>query len=167
MPGSLWGRLLVAIIRSNFGPARGDGRSYLPRQNRPLVRDGRIQPKKKRTDRSYLRSRPEPVPVEPEAPATEDEAAPDEDQLDASTAAEVASVEELAADAGRPPVAAPAKVPGSVRAIQKQGVRRRREVDVRAILTRDTQYALHEIRRILILATIVIVTLIVLGFALR
>ncbi|HXK33470.1 MAG TPA: hypothetical protein VNM91_05585, partial [Dehalococcoidia bacterium] len=28
----------------------------MPRQNRPVVRDGRLQPKRKRTDRSYLRT---------------------------------------------------------------------------------------------------------------
>ena len=62
---------------------------------------------------------------------------------------------------------APSRVPTSVRAIQQQGVRKRREFDVQSLAVRDTQYAIHELRRIAILATMVVVTLIVLGIVLR
>jgi hypothetical protein len=55
----------------------------------------------------------------------------------------------------------------TARALQQQGVRKRRELDVAALARRDTQYAFHELRRIAILATLVIVTLIVLGIVLR
>jgi hypothetical protein len=58
-------------------------------------------------------------------------------------------------------------LPTNVRAIQQQGVRRRREVDLHALAVADTRYALHELRRIAILTTMVVVTLIVLGIVLR
>ena len=51
--------------------------------------------------------------------------------------------------------------------MQQQGVRKRREVDVQSLAVRDTQYAMHELRRIAILAAMIVVTLIVLGFVLR
>ena len=54
-----------------------------------------------------------------------------------------------------------------MRALQQQGIRRRREFDVDALAERDTRYAYHELRRILILTSMVIVTLIVLGIVLR
>ena len=62
---------------------------------------------------------------------------------------------------------APTRVPTSVRAMQQQGVRKRREFDVQSLAVRDTQYAIHELRRIAILAAMIVVTLIVLGFVLR
>jgi hypothetical protein len=84
---------------------------------------------------------------------------------------------EPAATAAKQPVAAatataaPARryvaQPAAARAIQQQGVRKRREIDVNAMAMRDTRYAMHELRRIAILATLVIVTLIVLGIVLR
>ena len=61
----------------------------------------------------------------------------------------------------------PARLPQSVRAMQQQGVRKRRELDLDALARSDTQYAMHELRRIAILATAVIVTLIVLSIVLR
>jgi hypothetical protein len=149
----------------------------LPRQNRPLVRDGRLQSnKKKRTDRSYLggtaQPRVEEQPVE-EAP---DEALP----ADATGQDAVeAEAPEAAAPAPAPPpapasqpVSAPqpqraGRLPSNVRALQQQGIRRRREFDVEALAERDTRYAYHELRRILILTSMVIVTLIVLGIVLR
>ncbi|HXK34548.1 MAG TPA: hypothetical protein VNM91_11110, partial [Dehalococcoidia bacterium] len=69
-----------------------------------------------------------------------------------------------------PAAAAPARpVPavGAARALQQQGVRKRRDVDVVELLRRDSAYALHELRRIAILAAILITTLIVLGVVLR
>ena len=126
----------------------------MPKQNRPIVRGGRLQPKK-RTDRSYLSPRPA-------APAPEE-------GLDAE-----ASVEDLGVEAAAPgraappqPVAASYRVPTAVRAIQQQGVRKRRTVDVHGLAARDARYALHELRRIAVLAAMVIVTLIVLGIVLR
>ena len=119
----------------------------MPKPNRPLVRDGRLQAKKKRTDRSYLR----PGGTPEEAVATEDEA-PDEGVAeavaDALTAAEMpasapvephAAFEPAPAAAPRAAVPAPSvastrtpssKLPTAVRAIQQQGVRKRREVEI-------------------------------------
>jgi hypothetical protein len=148
----------------------------MPKPNRPLVRDGRLQAKKKRTDRSYLR--PDAAPAET---AAFDDETPEEDASEtgidnADTA--VAAVPE-AAPVGLPPVAAqaappaapartpPSRLPTAVRAIQQQGVRKRREFDVQALAVRDTQYAIHELRRIAVLATMVIITLIVLWVVLR
>lgn len=145
----------------------------MPKQNRPLVRDGRLQQKKKRTDRSYLRSSPAaPAPV-PGTPAASEEGALDpaeEASRDAvatapAETAPVAAPREAPAPALRP--SAPSRLPTSVRAIQQQGVRRRREFDVHELAVRDTQYAIHELRRIAILATMVIITLVVLGLLLR
>ena len=143
----------------------------MPKQNRPLVRDGRIQPKKKRTDRSYLRAETEAV----EAPAPPEEDVPDASDV-VRAAAMAAAADPIAAftpppadaEAAVPPKRTPAgKLPTTVRAIQQQGVRKRREFDVRALAIRDTNYAMHELRRIAILATMVVVTLVVLTFVLR
>ena len=132
----------------------------MPKQNRPLVRDGRIQAKK-RTDRSYLRPGAAPA----DAPA--DAAAADAAEPDAF--AEPDAVAEILASTA--PAAATATIPGrlptSVRAIQQQGVRKRRDIDLNALAVNDTKYALHELRRIAVLATMVVVTLIVLGIVLR
>jgi len=133
----------------------------VPKQNRSLVRDGRIQAPKKRTDRSYLR---------PNSGATEVAPAGDETtELDDA----MASSEPIAAFAP-PATPAPASVPApvgklptTVRAIQQQGVRKRRDVDLTALARRDTSYAYHELRRIAVLATMVIVTLVILWFVLR
>ena len=137
----------------------------MPRQNRPLVRDGRIQPKKKRTDRRYLGGSAKPE----EAGNAEslDTAAPD---VDSPEAPDVAPEPVAAAPASPPQPAvrsASNKLPTTVRALQQQGVRKRRELDVDALAERDTRYAIHELRRILILTTLVIATLIVLAFVLR
>jgi hypothetical protein len=140
----------------------------LPRQNRPLVRDGRLQvTKKKRTDRSYLGGParpPEQPDVEPGALVDSEPSAEDETGAAAALAPQPAPAASPHEPARTP---APARLPTSVRALQQQGVRRRRELDVDALAERDTAYAFHELRRILILATIVVVTLIVLGIVLR
>jgi hypothetical protein len=134
----------------------------LPKQNRPLVRDGRIQARK-RTDRSYLRPNAAPADTAPtdsvaDAPGAESFEEPD-------------AVAEILASAA-PAVAAataaiPGRLPASVRAIQQQGVRKRRDIDLNLLAVSDTKYALHELRRIAVLAAMVIVTLIVLGAVLR
>ncbi|HEX5480319.1 MAG TPA: hypothetical protein VFY79_11440 [Dehalococcoidia bacterium] len=175
----------------------------MPKQNRPLVRDGRIQARKKRTDRSYLGSNggatgvAEDVEAEenlPEAPAVEEAAAVREPAPPTDEAPDAA-----APDAGPPATPEPAPTPapapvssstaapggvngagastngaatagrltGTARALQQQGVRKRREFDVDALAVRDSKYAMHEIRRIGTLAVMVIVTLIVLSLVLR
>ena len=121
----------------------------MPKQNRPLVRDGRIQTKK-RTDRSYLR------------PGAEPAANPDGSADPAGEPDEVAEVIATAAES-----VPPSRLPSAVRAMQQQGVRKRRELDLHALALSDTRYALHELRRIAVLATMVVVTLIVLGIVLR
>jgi hypothetical protein len=140
----------------------------LPKQNRPLVRDGRLQVKKKRTDRSYLGATPEPRVDEP---ALDEEA-----ELESEAAVSAAPADEAELKATPEPASAGAAVaaattarrmPSSARALQQQGVRRRRELDVDALAERDSRYAMHELRRILILASIIVVTLIVLGIVLR
>jgi hypothetical protein len=145
----------------------------LPKQNRPLVRDGRIQPKKKRTDRSYLRAEPQGAEIA-EAPI-EDETVETMDASDVVRAAAMAAAADpvAALTPPEPEAAVPfkrtssGKLPTTVRAIQQQGVRKRREFDVKALAIRDTKYAMHELRRIAILATMVVVTLVVLTFVLR
>ncbi len=127
----------------------------MPKQNRPLIRDGRIQAKK-RTDRSYLRPNAAPADGAPT-----DEAAADADEPD-FTALHVAEIRASVA-----PAALPGRLPTSVRAIQQQGVRKRRDIDLNALAVNDTKYALHELRRIAVLATMVVVTLVVLGIVLR
>lgn len=137
----------------------------MPKQNRPLVRDGKIQPRQKRTDRSYLGG---------------DAAAPADDAALVDEAAAQDELTEAAPEApspiaafAPPPPAQPArptasgKLPTAVRAIQQQGVRKRRELDVHALGVRDTRYAIHELRRIAVLASGVVVTLIALTFILR
>ena len=139
----------------------------MPKQNRSLVRDGRIQAPKKRTDRSYLR---------PGSGATEIVSTDDAEMDESSDAPETpvateASMEPAAAfapPAPKPVAAAPVgKLPTTVRAMQQQGVRKRRDVDLGALARRDTSYAYHELRRIGVLATMVIVSLVVLWFVLR
>lgn len=135
----------------------------MPKQNRPLVRDGRLQARKKRTDRSYLRPGPAPASIEEEAP---EEPAAD---IVAETPVTPARTP-VAASAPAPAPARPTasgKLPTTVRAIQQQGVRKRREVDLQALARRDSRYAIHEIRRIFILTAMVVTTLIVLGVVLR
>ncbi len=46
-------------------------------------------------------------------------------------------------------------------------MRKRRDIDLGALARRDTSYAYHELRRIAVLATMVVVTLVVLWFVLR
>jgi hypothetical protein len=125
----------------------------LPKQNRPLVRDGRIQAKK-RTDRTYLRT-----PAQPSAPAGKPEEPPDDLLGEPDEVAEVIQAEAQ--------TMAPSRLPQAVRAMQQQGVRKRREVDLHALAVSDTEYALHELRRIAVLTAMVIATLIVLGVVLR
>jgi hypothetical protein len=66
-----------------------------------------------------------------------------------------------------PATTASGKLPTSIRAIQQQGVRKRRDVDLQALAVRDTNYAIHEIRRIAILTVMVIISLVVLTIVLR
>jgi hypothetical protein len=149
----------------------------MPKPNRPLVRDGRLQTKKKRTDRSYLR--PDAAPADT-AELDEETAAEDGTESGISGSDAVLAEMPAAASAGLPPVAASqaaasvastrtpsTRLPTAVRAIQQQGVRKRREFDIQALAVRDTQYAIHELRRIAVLATMVIITLIVLWVVLR
>ncbi|MHB8376742.1 MAG: hypothetical protein ACYDEB_07270 [Dehalococcoidia bacterium] len=152
----------------------------MPKQNRPLVRDGRLQSKKKRTDRSYLRPDAAPAPVggapvagetvADEAAASAGLAAPSPDGATAQPAATGSA--RGSGPSPAPPTATAAatgggRLPTTVRAIQQQGVRKRREFDVHALGVRDTTYALHELRRIFVLASMVIITLVVLWFVLR
>jgi hypothetical protein len=130
----------------------------LPKQNRPLVRDGRLQAGKKRTDRSYLSPSTQAPPAESEASQEPTAAEPD-------AVADILVAEAPAAAAAT--AAIPGRLPSNVRALQHQGVRRRREVDLQALAVADTKYALHELRRIAILAAMVVVTLVVLGIVLR
>lgn len=151
----------------------------MPKQNRPFARDGRLQAKKKRTDRSYLRPNAAAAAVE-DAPIVESVA---DDAAEApADAGAVPATPAGAADGGgavrreqrrvagtaAPAAAASAgRLPTTVRAIQQQGVRKRREFDVQALAMRDSAYALHELRRIFILASMVVITLVVLWFVLR
>ena len=143
----------------------------MPRQDRPVVRDGRLQVKKKRTDRSYL------SPDAPTGPQITEEPVEDEAPAQEMTA----PVDPTAAFAPPPAPAAPAPAPspasaaaiaaarasGAARALQQQGVRKRSDVDLQALGRRDTSYAMHELRRIGVLAVMVVTTLIVLGVVLR
>jgi hypothetical protein len=161
----------------------------LSNKNRTVVKDGRLQVKKKRTDRSYLQ--PEP----PAAPATEadpvDELVPSADAALTESAAPAAPEpaaeappEDPAAAFTPPPpapppvqpapiappataVAATAPLTGAARALQQQGVRKRREVDLDELARRDSSYAMHELRRIAILTAMVVLTLVVLAIVLR
>jgi hypothetical protein len=147
----------------------------LPKQNRPVVRDGRLQAAKKRTDRSYLRPNGATAPGAPSPAAPEAEpAAPPVVAEPAGIEEELAPVEAVAepiapapAAPAEPRVAAQTRATGAARAIQQQGVRKRREFDVEALGVRDTRYAIHEMRRIIILTVLVVVTLIVLAVVLR
>ena len=132
----------------------------MPKQNRPLVRDGRLQvnDKKKRTDRSYLR---------PETAGGADaatESAPDEGIENGTSEPMASAVPAVATTTG---AAAPARVSSAVRAIQQQGVRKRRDIDLHALGVADTRYAIHEIRRIAVLTVMVVISLVVATIFLR
>jgi len=91
----------------------------LPRQNRPLVRDGRLQAgKKKRTDRSYLGGVARPAeqepPVEDESPETQDAAVADEELVEATP--EPATAPAPAAAPAAAAASAPAGAPVAVAA---------------------------------------------------
>ncbi|MBF6601045.1 MAG: hypothetical protein IVW36_11100 [Dehalococcoidia bacterium] len=156
----------------------------MPKQNRPLMRDGRLQSKKKRTDRAYLRPGGARTTVIDDAPGSDpasdrgaaangavpvSDAEPTMAELASEAADSAAAVATRSSkgSAAAPAGAASGRLPSTVRAMQQQGVRKRREFDVHALAVRDTQYAFHELRRIFVLATAVIITLIVLGFVLR
>ena len=102
-----------------------------------------------------------------EAPAAEAAAPAEPIKPAARQSARAGRTATQARPAAPSPVRPASRVPTSVRAIQQQGVRKRREFDVQSLAVRDTQYAIHELRRIAILATMVVVTLIVLGIVLR
>lgn len=145
----------------------------MPSQNRPVVKDGRLVVKK-RTDRSYLKPTAEPE-SDTTLPETAAEAAPvaDETMPDATTTASAAFATPKAAPETAAPAAPPAPSPPSApksataRALEQQGVRKRREVDLDAVAKRDSSYAMHELRRIAILTAIVIVALVILTLTLR
>jgi hypothetical protein len=149
----------------------------MPKPNRPLVRDGRLQAKKKRTDRSYLRpdaAAPDTVELDdqtPEEDAEETGMNGSDTALAGMPGASSVGLTPAQAPAAAAPVAPtrtpPARLPTAVRAIQQQGVRKRREFDIQALAVRDTEYAIHELRRIAVLATMVIITLVVLWIVLR
>ena len=147
----------------------------MPSQNRPVVKDGRLVVKK-RTDRSYLKPAPSAQDAEAALPETEPDSpvAPDESLPETvnDTAAEPTAA--FAPPPTAPVVAAtpatgakPAPRSSTARALEQQGVRKRREVDLDAVAKRDSRYAVHELRRIAILTAIVIVALIILTLTLR
>jgi hypothetical protein len=131
----------------------------LPKQNRPLVRDGRIQTKK-RTDRSYLKPAATPAP----APAPMSDAEVEAAEAGGEPDAVAEAIVETAPSA--PASATGGRLPSRVRAMQQQGVRKR-GVDLQALAINDTQYAIHELRRIAVLAVMVVITLIVLAIVMR
>lgn len=143
----------------------------LPKQNRPIVRDGRLQePVRKRTDRTYLGTSPAPAKVAP--PPDEVLAHPADAAEDAGAEPDaVADIVEQVADSA--PAGTAAATLGALpqtsaaRVAQAQGQRRRRDVDLDELGRADTRYAIHELRRIAVLAVLVIVTLIVLAVVLR
>jgi hypothetical protein len=131
---------------------------------RDIVRDGRIQAPKKRTDRSYLRPGAAPATPAPEF-ATEE---PTDQADDGSEVVATAATPPVAAAAtGAKPAAARAPYVGAARAIQQQGVRKRRELDVEALGRRDSSYAIHELRRIAMFAGLIFVARVVLAFVLN
>jgi hypothetical protein len=150
-----------------------------------MVRDGRLQAPKKRTDRGYLRPTPsvdeEILPEDAAADETlsHEAALPETAEAPLEAASDPTAAFTPPAPKPAPPPApapvgaraasapAPTRLPTSVRAIQQQGVRKRREVDLDALAIRDTNYALHEIRRIAILTVMVIISLVVLTIVLR
>ena len=137
----------------------------MPKQNRPFVRDGRLQPPaKKRTDRSYLRPA---APASPDAAPSSPDAGSEEADADALLPIGEPAAVAPAPRPSAPQPARPARMPSTARALQQQGVRRRREFDIEALAERDTRYAMHELRRIAILTVLVIATLIVLAIVLR
>jgi hypothetical protein len=150
----------------------------LPKQNRPAIRDGRIQAKKKRTDRSYLRPAGTPSPEEQPAELVDDDEERDaaevvraaveaaEPTVPAEPTSAFSAAAAPASGAARQPVA-PGKLPTTVRAMQQQGIRKRREVNIEMLQRRDSDYAIHEFRRIAVLAVMVVITLVVLTFVLR
>ncbi len=137
----------------------------MPKQNRPLIRDGRLQAtKKKRTDRSYLRPSAEaPAPE----PLSEDEAAAAEARAEEDVLGEAPAPVSPAVPERSVADATPRRLPAAARAIQQQGVRTRRQIDLHALAEADSRYAMHELRRIAVLAVMVVATLIVLAVVLR
>jgi hypothetical protein len=129
----------------------------LPKQSKPVVRDGRLQAPKKRTDRSYLGTTPAPEIAPPEAASPEPTTNP------------VAAFEAPAAVATSPtPRVATAPVaPPAAQVASAPAARRRREVDPDELLAQDSSYAIHELRRIGITAAIILGTLIGLGVFMR
>lgn len=138
----------------------------MPKQNRPVVRDGRLQPARKRTDRSYLGGSPAKVAPPPDEVLSNPADVPEDAGAEPDMVADV--VEDVAEAAPRGSAAASiAAMPAAQRVAQPQGQRRRREIDVDALARADARYALHELRRIALFAALVLITLIVLAFLLR
>jgi hypothetical protein len=129
----------------------------LPKQNKPVVRDGRLQAPKKRTDRSYLGTTAAPEIAPSEVPSPEQATDPV-----AAFEAPAAVVTPPTPQVAAAPVTAPAAQVASAPA-----ARRRREVDPDELLAQDSSYAIHELRRIGIIAAIILGTLIGLGVFMR
>lgn len=131
----------------------------MPKQNRPVVKDGRLQSStKKRTDRSYLNAAGAPA----EGPDA-DIVAPEADGAEVEPAAEAVPA---AVAAPEPmPMPRPAQVPSAV--APGPASRRKHDVDVDALGKRDTSHALHELRRISIFSVLVIIALVVMAMMLR
>lgn len=129
----------------------------LPKQNKPVVRDGRLQAPKKRTDRSYLGTTSSPPVAEPELPTS------------VQTNNPVAAFEAPPAMAAAPAV--PARATHAVAPVSAAAPavasRRRREVDPDELLAQDSSYAIHELRRIGVIAALILGTLIALGVFMR
>jgi hypothetical protein len=125
----------------------------------------------KRTDRSYLRPTSKPAPEQLQTEADE----PDETLVNpADLPEEIGAEPDIVADTIEDVVeespaamASAARLPSGVRALQQQGVRRRREVDVDELARADTRYAMHELRRIAIITVVIVVALIVAAIVLR
>lgn len=129
----------------------------LSKQNKPVVRDGRLQAPKRRTDRSYLGTAPSSPVAEPDSPTpvqTADPAVAFQSPVPTATAP--------SAPAAATAVAAPAPATAPAAA-----ARRRREVDPEELLAQDSTYAMHELRRVGVIAALILGTLIGLGVFMR
>lgn len=135
-----------------------------------LVRDGRLQAPKKRTDRSYLKTSAapaaiaEPDVIEAEEAVAEAEIAASTDPAPAAaSAAPMPAPAPAAASTSTAAAASTARHTGAVRALEQQGVRKRRELDVEALAKRDSDYAKHELRRIFTFAALILAALVVIA----
>jgi hypothetical protein len=126
-------------------------------------------PSKKRTDRRYLSTAaqvPADAPSDAELDEVTEEAASPEAALESEPIAAAVTPTPARAEVTNARTT-PSRLPTAVRAMQQQGVRKKRDLDPRELAERDTKYALHELRRIAVLAVLIIATLIVLGVVMR